>query len=244
MDKCLSKLTGANTMNYVTHNERETLTNEINGTGFIGAVDASYKEICSLFGKPMRYDQSGKVDVMWVVKFSDDTVASIYNWKDGKAYLGDKGLSVDKIKQWHVGGHVNSAQTLVQIAIDLKREEKEETESDPSEGAFSIMENLAKTKGENYAALVEVTMLTMKRKQLMEMVIDLLEKQANMPKRVKKILEEMDTELSIRTISRACHASGLDFSNKDKANELMEWAAKVVSQEVDGITEMLKREGK
>lgn len=231
-------------MNYVTHNERETLTNEINGTGFIGAVDASYKEICSLFGKPMHYEQSGKVDVMWVVKFSDDTVASIYNWKDGKAYLGDKGLSVDKIKQWHVGGHVNSAQTLVQIALDLKREEKEETESDPFEGAFSIMENLAKTKGENYAALVEVTMLTMKRKQLMEMVIELLEKQANMPKRVKKILEEMDTELSIRTISRACHASGLDFNNKDKANELMEWAAKVVSQEVDGIAEMLKREGK
>lgn len=231
-------------MNYVTHNERETLTNEINGTGFIGAVDASYKEICSLFGKPMRYEQGGKVDVMWVVKFSDDTVASIYNWKDGKAYLGDKGLSVDKIKQWHVGGHVNSAQTLVQIALDLKREEKEETESDPFEGAFSIMENLAKTKGEKYAALVELTMLTMKRKQLMEMVIDLLEKQTNMPKRVKKILEEMDTELSIRTISRACHASGLDFNNKDKANELMEWAAKVVSQEVDGIAEMLKREGK
>lgn len=232
-------------MNYVTHNERETLTNEINGTGFIGAVDASYKEICSLFGKPMRYEQSGKADVMWVVKFSDDTVASIYNWKDGRAYLGDEGLPVDKIKQWHVGGHVNSAQTLVQIAIDLKREEEEkETESDPFEGAFSIMENLAKTKGESYAALVEVTMLTMKRKQLMDMVIDLLDSQTDMPKRVKKILEEMDTELCVRTISRACHASGIEFGDREKANELMEWAAKVVSQEVDGIKEVLKQKGK
>jgi hypothetical protein len=230
-------------MNYVTHNERESLANETSGSSLVGTIDASYKEICSLFGKPIRHEE-GKVDAMWVVKFSDDTVASIYNWKDGKAYLGEQGLSVNKIKQWHVGGRISSAQTLVQIALDLKREEKEETESDPFEGAFSIMENLAKTKGENYAALVEVTMLTMKRKQLMEMVIELLEKQTNMPKRVKRILEEMDTELSVRTISRACHASGLDFNNKDKANELMEWAAKVVSQEVDGIAEMLKREGK
>jgi len=204
MDKCLNKLTGANTMNYVTHNERESLANEINGTSLVGTIDASYKEICSLFGKPMRYE-SGKVDATWVVQFSDDTVATIYNWKDGKAYLKEEGLAVEKIKQWHIGGFASSAQTLVQIALDLKREEKEQTDDSPFEGAFSMMENIVKTRGKEYAALVEVAMLTMKRKQLMDMVIDLLEKQAGgMPKRVKRILEEMDVELCCRTISSAC----------------------------------------
>lgn len=243
MDKCLNKLTGANTMNFVTHNERESLADESNGSALVGTVDASYKEICSLFGKPIRYEE-GKVDAMWVVKFSDDTVASIYNWKDGKAYLGEDGLSVEKIKHWHIGGLGKAASTLVQITLDLKRESKEKTDNSPFEGAFSMMENIVKTKGDKYAALVELTMLTMKRKQLLEMLIEFLEQKTDMPKRVKRILEEMDTELCVRTISRACHASGIDFDDRDKANELMEWAAQIVAQEVDGIKEALKKEGK
>jgi hypothetical protein len=232
-------------MNYITHNERESLATEVGGSSLVGTIDASYKEICSLFGKPIRYEEDGKVDAMWVVKFSDDTVASIYNWKDGRAFLGEKGLFVEKIKQWHIGGLSSAASTLVQITLDLKREEKQPTDGDPFETALSMMENIVKTKGEKYAALVEVTILTMKRKQLMDMLIELMGKQTpTMPKRVKKILEEMDSELCVRTISRACHASGLDFDDKDKANELMEWAAQIVSQEVDGIKEMLKKEGK
>jgi len=228
-------------MEFITHNERESLINETNGSSHVGNIDATYKEICSLFGKPLSYDK-GKVDVHWVIKFSDGTVASIYNWKNGKAYMGDEGLSVQSIKTWSIGGLSQVSCVLVQIAVDLQRESKQEKKPDPFEGAFSMMENIVKTKGESYAALVEVTILTMKRKQLMEMVIELLEKQTDMPKRVRRILEEMDTELSIRTISRACHASGLDFDNKDKANELMEWAAQIVSQEVDGIAEILKKE--
>jgi hypothetical protein len=243
MDKCLNKLTGANTMNFVTHNEHESLADETSGSSLVGTVDASYKEICSLFGKPIRYKE-GKVDAMWVVKFSDDTVASIYNWKDGMAFLGTDGLPVEKIKHWHIGGLGKAASTLVQITLDLKRESKEQTDNGPFEGAFSMMENIVKTKGDKYAALVELTMLTMKRKQLLEMVIEFLEQKTDMPKRVKRILEEMDTELCVRTISRACHASGIDFDDRDKANELMEWAAQIVAQEVDGIKEVLKKEGK
>lgn len=234
-------------MQFVTHNERESLIDETNGSSHVGDIDATYKEICSLFGKPLSYDK-GKVDVHWVVKFSDGTVASIYNWKNGKAYMGEHGLAVKSINRWSVGGLDQASSTLVQIALDLYRESKEEAKSekekDPFESAFSIMENLVKTKGEKYAALVEVTMLTMKRKQLMDMVIELMEKQVGMPKRVKKILEEMDSELCVRTIQRACHASGINFNDRDKANELMEWAAQIVSKEVDGIAEMIKKEGK
>jgi hypothetical protein len=243
MDKCLNKFTGENTMQFITHNERESLIDETNGSAHVGDIEATYKEICSLFGKPLSYDK-GKVDVHWVVKFNDGTVASIYNWKNGKAYMGDDGLSVQSIKTWNIGGLSQASSVLVQIAVDLQRESKQEKKPDPFEGAFSMMENIVKTKGESYAALVEVTILTMKRKQLMDMVIELLEKQTSMPKRVKKILEEMDSEICVRTISRACHASGLDFDNEDKANELMEWAAKIVSQEVSGIKDLLKKEGK
>jgi len=243
MDKCLNKFTGENTMQFITHNERESLIDETNGSAHVGDIEATYKEICSLFGKPLSYDK-GKVDVHWVVKFNDGTVASIYNWKNGKAYMGDDGLSVQSIKTWSIGGLSQASGTLVQITLDLHRESKEPTKKDPFEGAFSMMENIVKTKGESYAALVEVTMLTMKRKQLMEMLIDFLEQRTDMPKRVRRILEEMDTEICVSTISRACHASGLDFDNEDKANELMEWAAKIVSQEVSGIKDLLKKEGK
>jgi len=231
-------------MQFVTHNERESLIDETNGSSHVGDIDATYKEICSLFGKPLSYDK-GKVDVHWVVKFSDGTVASIYNWKNGKAYMGEHGLAVKSINRWSVGGLDQASSTLVQIALDLHRESKEETKSekekDPFESAFSIMENLAKTKGESYTALVEVVMLTMKRKQLIELLVDLLTAQAGLPERVQKLFHEADTEICVRTISRACHASNLDFSNKEQANELMEWATRVCQEEVSGIKDLLKK---
>lgn len=46
-----------------------------------------------------------KVDAEWNIKFEDGTVATIYNWKNGKNYLGDVGLELMDIRRWHVGGY-------------------------------------------------------------------------------------------------------------------------------------------
>lgn len=74
------------------------------GTSFKGYMYARYDQLVPAFGEPRRSDHSdNKVDVEWII----DTpygVATIYNYKDGKAYLGQSGLSPEEIYEWHVGG--------------------------------------------------------------------------------------------------------------------------------------------
>ena len=46
-----------------------------------------------------------KTDVNWGLEFEDGTIATIYNWKNGKNYCGERGLPVEDITEWHIGGH-------------------------------------------------------------------------------------------------------------------------------------------
>lgn len=227
-------------MNFVTHNQREESLNESNGSSLVGTVDASYKEICALFGKPMRYEE-GKVDVMWVVVFSDDTVATIYNWKDGKAYLGEKGADVKDITEWCIGGFSPSAPILVQLTLELMREAKPK---DKVEEAFSpavdMMNSIKSTKGEAYANLVQIAMLTLKRRDLMMLLMDLASVATAIPKSVKDAMLDADSQMCVKTISCACTASGNTFSSQEKADELMGWAQRIIEAEADGVCELVK----
>jgi hypothetical protein len=40
-------------------------------------------------------------------------VATIYNWKNGPAYTGDDSIEVERIHDWNIGGHTQSAVSLV-----------------------------------------------------------------------------------------------------------------------------------
>jgi hypothetical protein len=75
-------------MNFETHNDTEI---EVNGTFKQGSIETSYANLVSKFGKPLGVSGDDKVDVEWLIRFSDGTIADIHNWKDGKAYLGDEG---------------------------------------------------------------------------------------------------------------------------------------------------------
>ena len=230
-------------MKYATHNDKESLEGASNGASLVGKVKATYAELRSLFGKPMTRDD-GKVDAQWVVEFSDGTIASVYNWKDGVAYLGEAGLPIKNITEWHVGGLSSAAHAMVQIAIDLSREERESSKDDVEkkvfESAFAVMDNIAKTKGENYAALVELVILTMKRKQLMDLLLAMLSDMTEMPDHVRNGIEKIDNEISVRTISRACHASTVEFNTDKEAGDLMDWAGRVISCEEVGIESLMK----
>jgi len=104
-------------MKYQTHNETNVDTNMSHLQGYI---KADYNELVEAFGLPMAdgYDDY-KVDAQWHIAFADGTVASIYNWKNGKNYMGSSGLDLEDIREWHVGGF--SKITLFRVAEVLTK---------------------------------------------------------------------------------------------------------------------------
>lgn len=77
---------------------------KLNGTSLQGYIEISYKELVEKLGKPNDGD-GYKVDAEWCVEFEDGTVATIYNYKDGKNYNGSSGTPKTKITDWHIGGN-------------------------------------------------------------------------------------------------------------------------------------------
>ena len=68
------------------------------------------------FGEPFTAIMD-KVDAEWTIKFEDGTLATIYNWKNGKNYLGEKGLELSDIGIWNIGGFEKKAVEAVAAAI-------------------------------------------------------------------------------------------------------------------------------
>lgn len=91
-------------VNFKTHNETNVL---LGGTSLMGYMPANttYMDLLDVFGEPMEGD-GYKVDAEWQILFDDGTVATIYNYKNGKNYCGDDGLDVcDMVgDDWHIGG--------------------------------------------------------------------------------------------------------------------------------------------
>src|SRR5258708_2795250 len=84
------------------------------GTERQGYLTASYDHLVSLFGEPLQGDHD-KVDANWIIE-TDRGIGTIYNYKDGKAWLGDGGRDVQDITFWHVGGADEAAaQAIMEI---------------------------------------------------------------------------------------------------------------------------------
>ena len=73
------------------------------GTSFKGYLIAKYSDLISTFGNPITNTDNYKTDVEWIINTTYG-IATIYNYKDGKSYLGNDGLDVTNIYEWHVGG--------------------------------------------------------------------------------------------------------------------------------------------
>jgi len=74
------------------------------GTCLQGEIIADYNKIIEKLGSPCEGFDNYKSDAEWVIEFEDGSIATIYNWKDGKNYLGEGGLDLCDIKEWHIGG--------------------------------------------------------------------------------------------------------------------------------------------
>ena len=86
-------------------------TKNIGGTFLQGYIKASYEQLVKTFGEPHDPDGDNyKTDVEWAFEFADGTIATLYNWKNGKNYLGEaEGLELNDIYEWHVGGFSEKA---------------------------------------------------------------------------------------------------------------------------------------
>ncbi len=100
-------------MNFKTHNDKRI---NCGGTSLVGKINVSYGKLKKTFGKPTESD-GYKSDAEWEVEFENGVVATIYNWKNGKNYLGSSGTPKTKITQWHIGGHTEEAVKLVKQVL-------------------------------------------------------------------------------------------------------------------------------
>ena len=96
----------------------------INGTSLKGYVQVDYDTLETLFGQPTEGD-GYKTDAEWLLVGDDGTIASIYNWKNGRNYEGRGGYNTFDITDWHIGGHDMKAVSLVYEALGLVPELEE-----------------------------------------------------------------------------------------------------------------------
>ncbi len=90
------------------------------GTSFKGYVLATYQDLVDTFGSPTNNGDNHKVDAEWIVQ-TPHGIATVYNYKDGKAYLGESGLNAEQICEWHVGGKTLESYHWVKKQISDKQ---------------------------------------------------------------------------------------------------------------------------
>ena len=74
------------------------------GTSFRGYLKVSYADLVKKLGEPTDDFDDCKSDAAWNIQWNDGMVATIYNWKNGKNYLGAQGLKTEDILIWNIGG--------------------------------------------------------------------------------------------------------------------------------------------
>ena len=89
------------------------------GTSLAGYVDVGYARLVEVFGEPNEYD-SYKTDAHWALRFEDGTIATIYNYKDGKNYLGEEGKAVADIRNWHIVDLLGDAEGEEELELHRK----------------------------------------------------------------------------------------------------------------------------
>ena len=83
--------------------DKVTMGASIYGTCLQGEIEIPYDRLVEVFGKHDGKNNGYKVDAEWD-GIIDGLVFTIYNYKNGKNYLGDEGLEVEEITNWHIGG--------------------------------------------------------------------------------------------------------------------------------------------
>ena len=70
---------------------------DVDFTSLQGYIRTTYDQLKSVLGDPVYEDGDDKVTCEWIIKFSDGTVATVYDWKESSTPKGEY--------EWHIGGH-------------------------------------------------------------------------------------------------------------------------------------------
>jgi len=98
--------------------ERISNLNLINGTSYQGDLNISYDKLCNIFGEPIIIHEDGhKIDCEWAILINNKVVATIYNYKNGINYYGERGTPTVDITDWHIGGFSHEAAELINKII-------------------------------------------------------------------------------------------------------------------------------
>ena len=103
--------------------DQNKIYEKIVGSHFMGMIGGdenplTYTRLCELFGTPMS-GRDNKSSCNWVLEFEDGLIATIYDYKSSKNYLGEDGLWVSEMKAWHIGGHDEVVFNRVQKILDM-----------------------------------------------------------------------------------------------------------------------------
>ena len=89
------------------------------GTHRQATMEVPYRKLVEVFGEPNDEGDSDRTDAEWCL-LTLQGVATIYNYKDGKRYLGAEGLPVEEITEWHIGGYSPEIVPLIKSALSLQ----------------------------------------------------------------------------------------------------------------------------
>lgn len=84
----------------------------VSGTHLQGYIEANFDDLVKVFGEP-AYGDGSKVFNEWSLMFEDNTVATIYDWKESDAFVSVATPNY----MWHIGGFTKDAVDRVNKAL-------------------------------------------------------------------------------------------------------------------------------
>ena len=82
-----------------------------------------YADVVRVFGSPNAKGDDYKTDAEWRGQINGNPF-TIYNYKTGNNYLGDKGKDVSDITDWHIGAHRSYVADQVNEHFNRNSQEK------------------------------------------------------------------------------------------------------------------------
>lgn len=95
---------------------------DVFGTGLRGTFKESYARLVEVLGEPHRIGSGdGKIQVEWLLRFDDGTIATVYDYKEDEPSYA--------VEDWHVGGGGSrrTGGSALQRVLELFGAEADET---------------------------------------------------------------------------------------------------------------------